>query len=83
MPFAYYSPFVYPIIDQSAFPTFQDCCLASGYSEAACAAPGLACPAAIRAATSGGGDPASATLATYCCPIAYQQWGYGYGGPYY
>lgn len=83
MPYTYYSPYVYPITDQSAYPDFQACCLASGYSQEACIAPGVACPVAINAVVSGGGDEASANLASYCCPLAYQQWGYGFGGPYY
>ena len=83
VPYSYYSQYLYPTVDYT-FPTsFQDCCLASGYSPEACANPGIACPVALNAIQSGGGDAASATVASYCCPIAYRQWGYGYGGPYY
>lgn len=83
VPYSFYSQYLYPISDNT-FPTsFQDCCLASGYSPEACSNPGIACPVALNAIASGGGDNASATVASYCCPIAYRQWGYGYSGPYY
>lgn len=83
-PFSYNAQYLYPVADYSYPSSFEDCCIAAGYSQEACSSPGVACPIALNTVTSGGSDAgSSAAVASYCCPIAYREWGYGYGGAYY